>query len=129
MIKCLVVEDNAEFRGFLKALLIERFPDGSVDEANDAAQALALLRHSKPNILLVDIGLPGSMNGLALVARIREDGPHPPILIISNYVLPEYQLEAARAGADWFLPKAGCTALEIILAVERLVAMAASGLR
>jgi two-component system OmpR family response regulator len=120
MIKSLIVEDNAEFRAFLRALLLERFPDGSVDEARDALQALRLLGEGKHDIVLLDIGLPGAMNGLTLITRIRQNGRRPPILIISNYVLPEYQLEAARLGADWFLPKVGASSQEILAAIERL---------
>ena len=125
MLKALIVDDNAEFRSFLTALLCERFPDGVVEEASDAVQALRLIAEGKHDIMLVDIGLPGAMNGLSLVARIREHSRRP-ILIISNYVLPEYQLEASRLGADWFLPKVGSSAQEIIAAVERLTMMGAT---
>lgn len=128
MIKTLIVEDNAEFRGFLRALLLERFPDAVVDEATDALQALRLLEEGKHDIVVVDIGLPGTVNGLTLIARIREHARRPPILIISNYVLPEYQLEAARLGADWFLSKVGSSAQEIISAIERLTMLGAASL-
>jgi DNA-binding NarL/FixJ family response regulator len=125
MLKALIVDDNAEFRSFLTALLSERFPDGVVHEAADALQALRLLAEDKHDIVLVDIGLPGAMNGLSLVARIREHSRRP-ILILSNYVLPEYQLEASRLGADWFLPKVGASAQDIIAAIERLILMGAT---
>jgi DNA-binding NarL/FixJ family response regulator len=127
MIKSLIVEDNAEFRGFLKALLLQRFPGGLVNEANDASAALRLLGEVQHDIILLDLGLPGSVNGLALTAQIRQKGRLPPILVISNYVLPEYQLEAARLGADWFLPKVGSTSAEIISAVERLIVIGVAG--
>ena len=120
MIKSVVVEDNSEFRAFLKALLLDRFPDGVVAEANDAHEALRLVADIKPDIVLVDIGLPGGMNGLALTRRIRENGRHPPVVIITNYVLPEYKLEALRLGADGFLPKQGSTAQDILSLIERL---------
>ena len=125
MIRTLLVEDNAEFRAFLKALLLERFPDGIVQETGNALEALRLIGEARHDVVVVDIGLPGSMNGLALVARIREQGRRPPILVLSNYAIPEYQLEAARLGADWFLPKMGSTSQQILAAVERLMLLAA----
>ena len=123
--RTLLVEDNLEFRAFLKALLLERFPDGVVQETGDAVEALRLIGEARHDVVVVDIGLPGSMNGLMLVARIREQGRRPPILVISNHAIPEYQLEAARLGADWFLPKLGSTSQQIIAAFERLMMLAA----
>jgi DNA-binding NarL/FixJ family response regulator len=125
VIKTLLVEDNVEFRAFLKALLLERFPDGVIQETSDALEALRLIGEARHDVVVVDIGLPGSVNGLMLVARIREQGRRPPILVISNYAIPEYQLEAARLGADWFLPKIGSTSQEIIAAFERLMLLGA----
>ena len=120
MIKTLIVEDNAEFRAFLKALLRDRFPDGVVAEASNGHQALHIFALVKPDIVLVDIGLPGGMNGLALTERIRQDGTRPPIVIITNHDLPEYRAAAARSGADHFLAKESSTAQEILAVVERL---------
>ena len=126
MIKSLIVEDNAEFRGFLKGLLLAQYPGGTVEEAHDAAEALRLLGYGGHDLVVVDIGLSGTMNGLTLVSRIRESGRRAPILILSNYALPEYQLEAARVGADWFLPKFGSGSGEIIAVIQRLIVMGGS---
>jgi len=119
MIKTLIVEDNPEFRYFLKDLLRNRFPDGVIAEVGDAEQALQLIGSFQPDIVLVDIALPG-MNGLTLTERIRENGTLPLIVIITNHVLPEYRAAAARLGADYFLPKASSSAKEILSVIERL---------
>lgn len=121
MIKTLIVEDNAEFRGFLRKLVRERFPGGEVAECPDGRSALQLIGPFKPDIVLIDIALPGGMNGLALTERIREKGKLPPILIITSHALPEYQAAAARLGADHFLPKGCSTAKDILAVIERLV--------
>jgi len=118
--KTLLVEDNTEFRSFLKALLLERYPDSIVEESANAVEAMRLVTEDGHDLVVIDIGLPNAMTGLALVARIREKGRRTPILIVSNYSIPEYQLEAARLGADWFMPKAGSSSQQIIAAVERL---------
>ena len=120
MITTLIVEDNGEFRAFLKGLLRDRFPNGVVAEASDGKSALDMLAEIKPDIVVVDIGLPGGMNGIALTERIREKGRRPPIVIITNHVLPEYQAAALHAGADHFMPKVGSTAEQILSVIERL---------
>src|SRR2546421_553059 len=128
MIKALIVENDVEFRHFVRGLLAERFPEGVIDEATNAAEALQLVAERRHDIVLLDIGMRGQINGLGLIARIRERGTRPPILTISNETVPAEQLEAARLGADWFLPKAGCDPQHIIAAVERLTMLGADGL-
>lgn len=118
--RILLVEDNVEYRQIVKRALLERIPDGIVDEAADANAALSMLTRSTPDIVLTDIGLPGATNGLALIARIRRAGPLPPIVIITNHNLPEYRAEAARLGADDFLAKGTSTPQDIVSAVNRL---------
>ena len=125
MVKSLIVEDNAEFRGFLKELVRGRFPDAEVAEADDGLKALQIMGGFKPNIVLIDIALPGGMNGLALTERIRESGTLPPILVITNHALPEYREAAMRLGADHFLPKAS-SAKEIVSVIEHLVSGSAA---
>ena len=127
MIRSLIVEDDAEFRGFLRNLILTRYPGGVVNEASDGGNALRILGEARHDIVVMDLSLPGSLNGLALTARIREKGRLPPILIVSSHSLPEYHLEAARVGADWFLPKAGSSSKEIITAVERLIVIGTAG--
>jgi DNA-binding NarL/FixJ family response regulator len=118
--RILLVEDNVEYRQLVKRALLERIPDGIVDEAADAEAALSMLKRSSPDIVLTDIGLPGDTNGLGLIARIRRTGPTPPIVIITNHNLPEYRAEAARLGANVFLSKGSSTAQDIVSAIHRL---------
>ena len=120
MIKGLIVEDNAEFRGFLKQLVQGRFADAEVAEADDGPQALQIMGWFKPDIVLIDIALPGGMNGLALTDCIRKRGTRPLILVITHHALPEYREAAMRLGADQFLPKCS-SAKEIVSVIEHLV--------
>jgi DNA-binding NarL/FixJ family response regulator len=118
--RILIVEDNAEFRALLKSYLLQRIPDGVIDEAGDARAALKMFRTAPPDIVLTDIRLAGSTNGLALTARIRRHGPTPPIVIITNHNLPEYRAAAKRLGANDFLAKGSSSADEIVAVVYRL---------
>lgn len=120
MLTALIVEDNAEFSAFLKSLLETRFPPAMVLEALDADEAMRHFSLNKFDIVLVDISLPGGVNGLALTEWIRQDDMSPPVVILTNHDLPEYRLEAARLGADRFLSKASSTTEEIVVAIEEL---------
>lgn len=120
MLRALIVEDNAEFSAFLKSLLTSRFPSATILQANDAHEALHHLSLNALDIVLVDISLPGGMNGLGLTERIRNDGARPPVVILTNHDLPEYRAAALRIGANQFLSKASSTAQEILEVVEQL---------
>ena len=123
MLRALIVEDNAEFRAFLKSLLEIRFPGAMILQASDADQALHHLSLSELDIVLVDISLPGGVSGLGLTEQIRQNGASPPIVILTNHDLPEYRLAATRLGADRFLSKAASTADQIVETVEELAAV------
>jgi len=123
MLKALIVEDNAEFSAFLKSLLEIRFPSAMILQASDADEALHHLSLSELDIVLVDISLPGGVSGLGLTEQIRHNGALPPIVILTNYDLPEYRLAATRLGADRFLSKAASTADQIVETVEELAAV------
>lgn len=119
----LIVEDNADFSAFLKSLLETRFPSAMILQASDADEAMHHLSLSKPDIVLVDISLPGAVNGLGLTEQIRQKGASPAVVILTNHDLPEYRLAATSLGADRFLSKAASTAEEIVGAVEELAAV------
>ena len=116
----LIVEDNADFSAFLKSLLEVRFPRAMILQALDADEAMRHCSLNKLDIVLVDISLPGGVNGLALTEWIRQDGASPPVVILTNHDLPEYRLEAERIGANRFLSKTSSTTDEIVVAVEEL---------
>jgi DNA-binding NarL/FixJ family response regulator len=118
--RILIVEDNAEFRALLKSVLLQRMPEGVIHEAADASAALQIFRSAAPDIVLTDIRLSGPTNGLALTARIRRQGPTPPIVIITNHNLPEYRAAAQRLGANDFLAKGSSSPDEIVAVVYRL---------
>ena len=123
MLTALIVEDNAEFSAFLKSLLEVRFPTAMILQALDADEAMqhcSLNKLDKLDIVLVDISLPGGVNGFALTQWIRQNGTSPPVVILTNHDLPEYRLEAERIGADRFLSKASSTTEEIVVAIEEL---------
>jgi len=104
MLKVLLVEDNRIYREAFKDNLIQHFPAMSIVEAENADQALQKIKATPPNLIFMDIRLPG-MNGLQLTQRVKKDFPKMPVVILTGYDLPEYREAAIQYGADGFLVK------------------------
>jgi DNA-binding NarL/FixJ family response regulator len=118
MLKVLIVDDSASFRGTLRDLLRQQVPQVLVVEAADAREALEQLGRTTPDLAFIDIEL-GTGSGLDLTRKIRIRHPDIPIAIITNYDLPEYRLAARDSGASSFFSK-------ISSSVEDLLAWVAS---
>ncbi|MEU4546393.1 response regulator transcription factor [Nonomuraea dietziae] len=101
MIKVLLADDQALVRAGFKALL-DAQPDMSVvAEAADGAQAVRLAASTSPDVVLMDIRMPGT-DGLT-ATRQMPAGPR--IIILTTFELDEYVFEALRGGASGFLVK------------------------
>ena len=119
MYKTLIVEDNDNFRQTLRSLLDSRFPSMTIEEAGEGREALEKVHDFDPDIIFMDIKLPGE-NGLILTRQIRKSNPDVKIIILTSHNLPEYR-EAARAGgADHFLTKSSSKANEIFALIDNL---------
>jgi CheY-like chemotaxis protein len=116
------VEDNVSFRRVLKQSLHEYFPSISVAEAGDGEEALRKIDTLLPNLIFMDINLPGE-NGLELTRKIKATHPETPIIILTSYDLPEYRQVAYENGANSFLVKGSSTLGELITEVESLISV------
>ena len=120
--KILLVEDNATFRRVLQKSLRECFPCMIIAEAGDGEEALGKIDTLFPNLIFMDINLPGE-NGLELTRKIKATHPETPIIILTSYDLPEYRQAAYDYGADNFLVKGSFTLGELIAMVESLISV------
>ena len=110
--KVLLVEDDEGFRRSLSGLLKARFPSILLVEASDDAEAMEKVESFLPQLVFMDIKLPGQ-NGLAVTRKIKVLHPDMQVVMLTSYDFPEYR-EAARAcGAYHFLSKGSSTAEEI----------------
>ncbi|MCA2225403.1 response regulator transcription factor [Nonomuraea aurantiaca] len=101
MIKLVLADDQALVRAGFKALL-DAQPDMTVvAEAADGAEAVRLSREHEPDVVLMDIRMPGT-DGLAAT---RQMPPGPRVIILTTFELDEYVFEALRGGASGFLVK------------------------
>jgi two-component system KDP operon response regulator KdpE len=101
MHQVLVIEDEPAIRNVLKVLLqAERY---RVIEADRALRAEIEIRSHKPDLLLIDLGLPDG-DGLAVIRRVRAWSPVP-IVVLSARALEEQKIAALDAGADDYVTK------------------------
>jgi DNA-binding NarL/FixJ family response regulator len=100
----LLVDDQHLLRlGF--RLMFEAEPDFEVaGEAGDGAEALRLTGHARPDVVLMDVRMPG-MNGIEATRQITAQYPDTRVLVLTTFDLDEYAFAALRAGASGFLLK------------------------
>jgi DNA-binding NarL/FixJ family response regulator len=118
--RVLIIDDHPVFRHGITAM-INAEPDLEVcGEAGSAPAALEAMRRLQPNVVLVDISLPGT-NGIELLKSIKAESPKLPMLVVSMHDESLYALRALRAGALGYVMKA--EALDSILTAIRKVLM------
>src|SRR5262245_58778887 len=103
-LRLLIVDDNPQFRLGLRTVLRTQ-PDVEVaGEATSGAEAVALATRLQPDVVLMDVQMPG-LNGLDATRQILEMNPHIGVLMLTMYVDDDLVFEAMRAGARGYLLK------------------------
>ena len=110
-IRIVLADDHPVVRAGIRAEL-ERMPGVEVlGEASDGRSALELIKAQRPNIVFMDISMPG-LNGLETTVRIAKEFPDVKVIILSRHENEEYYWQALRAGAcGYLLKKAAITEL------------------
>ena len=104
MISVLVADDQALVRAGFRAILEEQDDLDVVGEAEDGGEAVAIARELRPDVVLMDVRMPG-VDGIEATQRLLRDGDAPRVLILTTFDLDEYVYEALKAGASGFLLK------------------------
>jgi DNA-binding NarL/FixJ family response regulator len=119
-IRIILADDHTLVRSGIRALL-QNIPEVQVvAEAGDGRHALELIEQHQPDLVLMDIAMPG-LNGLEALARIRKEYPKVRVVVLSMHANEEYVLQALRAGAAGYLLKDSATP-ELELAVKAVAA-------
>lgn len=103
-IRVLVVDDQTVVREGLVAILAN-YPEVEViGQAADGNQALGIIRQEKPNVVLLDLQMPG-LDGLATIPRIREIAPSTRIMVVTSFADSDKVYQAIKSGALGYILK------------------------
>jgi CheY-like chemotaxis protein len=116
VVAVLIVDDNARFRARARQLLE---PDGYavVAEAADGASALEAARRQRPDVVLLDIGLP-DMSGLTVAELLTNEPGGPAVVLTSTHDAADFGDRIAGCGARGFVPKASFSTEKITALLE-----------
>jgi DNA-binding NarL/FixJ family response regulator len=121
LFKALIVEDSAIFRKLLKETLHSRFPSMEIFEASEGEEALQIINANPPDLIFMDIRLPGE-SGLELTLKVKARYPDVVVIIMTSYDTPEYREAAVQARANYFLSKGSSSKEGILKLVESILA-------
>ena len=103
-IRVLVADDQALVRGGFRMILDERADLELVGEAENGEQAIELARSLDPDVILMDVRMPG-VDGVEATRRLVEEEARARILVLTTFDIDEYVYAAVVAGASGFLLK------------------------
>lgn len=115
-IRVLIADDHQVYREGLKSI-IHRFPGISVaSEAGTGEEVVALVQEKQPDIILMDILMPG-MNGIEATRIVHRDFPKTAVIAVSRFTDRIHVIDMIHAGAMGYLSK-GCTKKELLDAID-----------
>jgi len=104
VLRILVVDDNQLIRDALTQV-IEHYADMQVvGRAGNAEDALRLLEELRPDVVILDLHMPGP-DGLYILKTLRAQGNQAVVMIFTAYSHHQYRMECTRLGADFFFSK------------------------
>lgn len=104
-LRIMIVDDQKLFRENLKIVIELRLPDAKVvGIAGNGNEALEILAKEKPNLILLDMRMPG-MSGVEFIRQVRMSGNNVKVIVLTTFDDDEYVFEALRLGAAGYLLK------------------------
>ncbi len=117
-IKLILVDDHRIVRDGIKSLLSDSSQMEIIDEAKDAMELFKILQNKTPDLILLDISLPG-MSGIEVSKRIKIDFPQIKVLMLSMYTSEDFIFNALKSGVMGYLPK-NTTRDELLTAINTI---------
>jgi DNA-binding NarL/FixJ family response regulator len=118
--KILLVEDHIVVRQGIKALLSDEPDIEIVGEADNGREALSLVSKLQPDVVLMDISMPG-LNGIEATRQIRQRHAAVKVVILSMHANEEYVFQVLRAGASGYVLKQSDSS-EVLTAIRAALA-------
>lgn len=103
-VKVFIADDSHIVREHLVTMLDELTGIEIVGQAENVAEAIIAIRQLQPDVVILDIRMPGG-SGIDVLQTIKQDEVVPIVIILTNYPYPAYRRKCLRAGADFFLDK------------------------
>jgi DNA-binding NarL/FixJ family response regulator len=118
-IRILLADDHTLVRAGIRSLLEAAGGIEVVAESGDGREALELIVKHRPDVALLDIGMPG-LSGLEVARRTAQESPRTKVIMLSMHADPSYVRQAMRAGVAGYLLK-GAAVVELPFAVQSVM--------
>lgn len=120
MLKIVIADDHSIFRRGVKDLLSDGLGTVTVGECANAHDLLQLVRQKKWDVVILDIGMPGTTGTDALM-QLKRERPSLPVIMLSMHPEDQYAVRMFKAGANAYLTKASAPE-ELVTAIKKVLA-------
>jgi len=103
-LKVFISDDSATVRERLVAMASDLPEVDVVGQADDAPGTLDAVRQTQPDVVILDIRMPGG-NGIDVLRQVKKIEPAPKVIMLTNFAYAQYRIKCEEAGADFFLDK------------------------
>jgi two-component system invasion response regulator UvrY len=119
MMTFLIADDHANVRRGLREILLDAFSGAHFSEASNGDEVLAQLVDSQPDVLLLDINMPGR-SGFEVLKDVRRIYSQLPVIMVSVQAENQYALRCLRAGASEYVNKNSASE-ELVPAIKKIM--------
>jgi len=103
-LKVFISDDSATVRERLVIMALDLPGIAVVGQAEDVPGSLDAIRQTRPDVVILDIRMPGG-NGIKVLRAVKKMSPAPRVIMLTNYAYAQYRKRCEEAGADFFLDK------------------------
>jgi DNA-binding NarL/FixJ family response regulator len=103
-LKVFISDDSATVRGRLVTMMLDLPEVDVVGQGEDVPGSLDAIRRTRPDVVILDIRMPGG-SGIDVLREVKRMDPAPCVIMLTNYAYAQYREECEEASADYFLDK------------------------
>jgi DNA-binding NarL/FixJ family response regulator len=103
-LKVFISDDSATVRERLVTMALDLPEVDVVGQAKDVPGTLEAVRRIRPDVVILDIRMPGG-NGIEVLREVKKMNPAPRVIMLTNFAYAQYRKKCEQAGADFFLDK------------------------